>query len=605
MTIDQLHKHITNCFKVTKNSQLLEDIDKEGMQGDRAYTMNAVKDMPTVEHIWNTYDWTALLLDEKNPDGRAFCNISNIAQLREPDVFRPHYWEFTILGDATVLNVKHFTKDKEYWNKTPMPLWQRVPNLHDLKPCILGHTSPFLTDLYAKLAACNARFLETGARCHGGDKGQKSAKACCRCLQLEVVQRYVDMQAAMEVSAADLHWWETHFDKMTQEQVDATLPSLSDMVLPECPRDPGCRLPSVQEQINALPAMMKQAPVGLECKLVIAGWSGKAFKEKVTKIKRATAEVSVEGVEIESVVGVLRSGIEKVDYAVILKSGVGAWITDVMLSKCQRQAIALDLENPAQQWFGAGVTMRDLIVQEQSKRIYRASLSVYIEANDAWELQYPDQSANKIFGTWKCSAEKQTVDLQSLQIYGSAGLGNKGKGPKGKDISSTAKLVQWSKIKNMYQSGEWIEVQDLESEHWERTELFKHTISDQAVLWQPGMGASTVGTVEGLDPAYTLDNGILRDADGIEIKFRKVAQKKGLRENPKHDPEYHSSSSDSSEDSANEELIKDGCHRFWIALEHFGDVFIQDRIGPLLLSIRGEPINIANLQRCRYLTSIL
>jgi hypothetical protein len=71
-----------------------------------------------------------------------------------------------------------------------------------------------------------------------------------------------------------------------------------------------------------------------------------------------------------------------------------------------------------------------------------------------------------------------------------------------------------------------------------------------------------VGTVKVLDPPYTLNNGILRDADGIEIKFRKVAQKKGLTANPKHDPQYSSSNSESAEDSANEELIKDGCHRF-------------------------------------------
>lgn len=569
------------------------------MLGDRKYTMNAIQDMPTVEHIWNTYDWTTLLLDEKNPDGRAFCSITNIAQLREPDVFRPHYWEFTILGDATVLNVKHFTKDKEYWNKTPMPLWQRVPDLKDLKPCTLGHTSPFLTDMYAKLAACNARFLETGARFHAGDKEQKKTKACCRCLQLEVVQRYVDMQAAMEVSTADLHWWESHFDKMTQDQANATLPSLSDMVLPQCLRDPGCELPSVQEQIDALPAMMKQAPAGLECKLAVAGWSGKTFKDTVTKIKRATVEASDEGVEIESVVGALRSSAGKVDYAVIMKSGVGAWLADVMLSQCQRKAIALDLEDPAQLWFGAGVTISDVIVQEQSKRIYRANLSLYVEANDAWELQYPDQSANKTFGTWKCNAEKQTVDLQSLQVYGSAGPEKKGKGAKGKGTRSTAKLVEWSEIKNMYQSGGWIEILDLEDGAWERTELFKHTISNQAVMWQPGKGAGAVGSVEGLDPPYTLEDGVLRDADGIEIKFRQVAQKKTSRANPKDAVESSGSKSEGAEDSADEELIKDGCHRFWIALEHFGDVFIQDKIGPLLLSIGGEPINIASLQRYR------
>jgi hypothetical protein len=84
MTIDQLHEHVTNCFKVTKNCNLLTDIEKEGMQADRKYTMNAIQDMPTVEHVWNTYDWTTFLLDELHPDGRAFCSIANIAQCDSP-----------------------------------------------------------------------------------------------------------------------------------------------------------------------------------------------------------------------------------------------------------------------------------------------------------------------------------------------------------------------------------------------------------------------------------------------------------------------------------------------------------------------------------------
>ena len=537
------------------------------MQGDRKYTMNAIQDMPTVEHIYNTYDWSDLVLDELNPEGRAFCNIANIAQLRNPDVFRPHYFEFTILGDATVLNVKHFTKDKDYWNKTPMPLWQRVPELADLKPCTHGHTSKSLKEMYEKFDACNARFLEIGTRC----------KTCCRCSQMEVVQRYVDMQAAMEVSSADLHWWQSHFDKMTQDQTNATLPSLSDMVLPKCLRDPGCELPSVQQQIDALPAMMKQAPAGLECRLAVAGWTATTFK----KIKRASAEASVE--EIESVVGALRSRAGKVDYAVIMESGVGAWITDVMLSKCQRKAISLDRDDPAQLWFGAGVAISDVIVQEQSKRVYRANLSLYVEANDAWELQYPEQSASKTFGTWKCKAEKQTVALQSLQVYGSAGHEKKGTGAKGERTRSTTKLVEWSQIKNMYQSGEWIEILDVEDGGWERTELFKHSTSNQAVMWQPGKGAGAVWSVKALDPPYTLEDGVLRDADGIEIQFRQVAQKKGSRACPKEDAESGSKSEGEEdsvdeelveEDSADEELIKDGCHRFWIDLQHFGDMFI-------------------------------
>jgi hypothetical protein len=124
-------------------------------------------------------------------------------------------------------------------------------------------------------------------------------------------------------------------------------------------------------------------------------------------------------------------------------------------------------------------------------------------------------------------------------------------------------------------------------------------------MWQPGKGAGAAWSVEGLDPPYTLEDGVLRDADGVEITFRHAAQKKGSGANPKDVADSSQSKSDGAGDSADEELIKDGCHRFWMALEHFGDAFIQDKIGPLLLSVGGEPINLARLQRYRAVLDVL
>jgi hypothetical protein len=584
ITIDQLHTLIISCYKVTKNATLLDDIEEEGMR-DHRFTVDAILNMPTVEHLWNTYDWSALLLDEKNPDGRAFCSITHIAQLREPDVYRPHCWELSMLEQAVVLNVKHWTADKEYWNKSPMPVWKRVPNLSDLKPCKLGHTSKGLQAMFDALTACDSEFSRTGARA----SCINSPKQCARCGQMEVVEKYFSMKAAMDVSQADVDWWALHFDNMIEERANATLPALTDMVLPLCARGFG-ELPSVKDQIDALPSMMKQAPEGLECKL-FSGWGAKQFKDKVQKLKRATStEKDVASQSIENVVGAYRGRNGKVEYAVVFTTGEGVWITEAHLGECQRREIAENKEDPLQQWFGGGTLVFDVLVQEKSKRMYRAKLSLYREATEAWDLEYEHQSDDPTFGTWGCAREVQTVDLQSLQVYGDMG------GDTDVDAVSIetmaqveAQDVQWDQICKDYGEGEWVEVQ--EDEGWESFQMFKHRTGTQVVLWQPGEGINN-GTIEGLDPPYTLEGGQLRDSDGVQLVFR-VDKRQDLQCGDGAKPE-----GDAKKQEGDDLLCPEGYHRFWVSREHFGTDFIQKKLGNKLLGVGGEPIDISRVQRC-------
>jgi hypothetical protein len=575
MTIADLHEKMNDCFQLAKNPGLLDDLEEEVT--DKRFNIETIKNMPMIEHIWNTYDWTTLLLDEYNPEGRAFASVANIAQLNEPDVFRPHFWQFSLLGKAVVLNVKHWTKDKDYWNESPMPVWNRVPDLKDLKPCKLGHTnSKSLLKMYDRLTDCDAYFKENGSRCPVRFKRMEKAKNhyCQRCSHKIVVQQFVKLQAAMCVSDADTAWWDGHFDNMTQTLTDSTLIALADMELPKCDRVYS-DLPSFQEQMDALPSMMKRAPKGLKCKLAINGWGSKQFKDAAKGFKRSKAEFDGTR-EIESVVGVLRSGKGKLEYAVTWTTGKGDWIKEEDLLKCQEHIIAKDMDDPALLWFGGAAPIRDILVQEGNQRMYRASMSLFKESTGTWELIYEKQGDDCMFGTWKCQREIQNVGLQSLQFYEHV---QKQK----ESVAPTGKTVLWDDVKHEFDKGEWIEVK--EGRQWQRLELFRHKTSTKVCLWN-----NIESTVEGLDPSYTLNKGKMRDSHGVGIKFRSAPSKK-------RKVKQESESEDSEPDSEDSELFPKGYHRLWVSREYFGEDFIQKRLKKLILSVKGEPINVKNIQK--------
>ena len=367
---------------------------------------------------------------------------------------------------------------------------------------------------------------------------------------------------------------------MVQKRADATLPSLAEIVLPECQRGYGER-PSVQAQIDALPSMMKSAPLGLKCPQAVNGWNSKAFKQTAQKCKRNKEGINT--TEIESDVGAIRSAIGKLDYAVLRINGEGAWITASQLMQCQEHDLDRDRDDPALIWFGEGVDIQQIFVQESSNRMYLANLTVFEESTGAWTVLYKEQHDDKTFGTWSCKRETQVVDLHTLQVLTHNKRGVKEHaGAVGENDQS-----MWGIIDREYDSGTWIEVQ--EDKQWRRAKMYRHQERNQVVLWQPGTRAIE-STVEGFDPAYTLVESFLFDSEGERMQYRPV----GKRTRQDSDDSEGSGTGDS-DSSDPDDSKKDTFHKFWVSREHFGMDFIQRKLK--ISSVGGDPINIDEARR--------
>jgi hypothetical protein len=423
MTTAELHKHIEKCFSKLYNDWLDADADAEGMR-DKHFNLEGMSRRLVVEHLASTYDWDNFLLQTKSTQGRAFCYIENIAQLRDPDVYRPHYWEFSIKEGVVVLNLKHWSADTEFWNESPMPVWNRIPMLADLRPAKM-EWSKSLVQMHARLRWCQEWYVKNGLRCRETAEGVKECprchatscdcRCCIRCEQMSILHKYMEYRAAMSVTEADLSWWKSHFDSLTQAQVDSTLIPLEQMKLPTCDRIMG-ELPSFQEQMDNLPAMMKQAPVGLKCKVAVLGLGPNAFKNVVGKVAPRYRDTTQNGIQLEinMLVGALRTTRTNIDFAVLLRNGEGAWLTSKQLLAHEAQQISCVGEELRPQWFGIDVLFDQVIVQEDSKRLYTARLDSYNHETEEWTLHFPRQRANNVFGTSACEHEVHIMDLEEL-----------------------------------------------------------------------------------------------------------------------------------------------------------------------------------------------
>ena len=414
MTIEQVHKHIRDCFQKDRRKWLREDMPS---QLDKHFYLEAINQTVYVEHLWNTFDWTRFLLQEHHPQGRAFATISYIAQLADPDVYRPHVFEFTIDHEVVVMNVKHWADDQEYWNESPFPLWNRIPDINDLEPAPIDLTKQ-LQEMHQGLRWCNEWYVKTGLRCHEKeprgmcprcDKTQCTCIKCRRCEQLDIVQQYLAYHGALDVSVADKLAWSAHFDALNQECVDATLPALSLMELPQCIRQ-SVKLPSIQAQIDALPAMMKQAPKGLKCKLAVMGLGPKRFKNLMKDAQVTEPQQRSNSLTINMVIGGCRSPKGVLEFAILQNDGEGRWVT---FKELRDYEDACD-EEPRSKWFGSAMEFNEVLVQEHSKRCYAARMVDYQSESSVWMLDFPDQSDNPVLGTSECSHEVQHVDLEEL-----------------------------------------------------------------------------------------------------------------------------------------------------------------------------------------------
>ena len=428
MTTEALHKEVQKCFSKVNNGWVEEDADKEGMR-DRHFDLEGMNKRVVVEHLASTYDWDGFLLQRKNPAGSAFCKLENIAQLGDPDVYRPHYWEFSIKQGVVVLNLKHWSTDTAFWNDSPMPVWNRIPVLTDLRPAKM-EWSKGLKDMHTRLRWCQGFYIQNGLRCKemaaGVDECPRCAQSkslcgcarCIRCEQMSILNKYMQFKAANSCTEADLAWWQSHFDSLTQEAIDATLVPLDQMALPKCARAM-TELPSFQEQMDNLPAMMKQAPEGLKCKVAVLGLGPKAFKEVVEKVAPRYRDLSKETahLEINMLVGGLRTSKGKIEFAVLLRNGQGTWLSaGQLLRHEQKLQDAVESEDLRPKWFGADVQFAEVIVQEDSKRLYTARLGDYNHESEEWTLNFPRQRINTVFGTSACEAEVHSMDLEELSF---------------------------------------------------------------------------------------------------------------------------------------------------------------------------------------------
>lgn len=427
MTIDELHDHIRKCFhKDHIHKWLGEDklLHPEFAMFDEHFNFDQMCQAVPVEHLWSTYDWTAFLLQETHPMGRAFREIANIAQTQDPDVYRPHVFEFTISGGTVVLNVKHWADDKEYWNEEPMPVWNRIPDIKDLRPASVTATKA-LSGMHRLIHSCDEWFASTGLRCKQKQKGkcprcsgtQCVCEKCARCAQLEVVQGYVNLKAAMAATENDLAIWDTHFNNLTQQFADRMLPPMSKMQLPICERI-STELPSDQEQIDNLPRSMKPAPADLKCKLSVLG-GPKSFRQMMSHVDVSltpglNGSVSAD-MSINLVVGAYRSPKGLLDFAVFQNNGVGKWVSLHELREYEDSRQRACGEVVRARWFGADVGFKSVVIQENSQRVYAANLTKYMFDSERWLLDFPEQQDNPIMGTWACAHERQLIDLEELK----------------------------------------------------------------------------------------------------------------------------------------------------------------------------------------------
>ncbi len=430
ITIPELHGHIRDCFHKDTNKWLEEDLDKSAIDTDimrKHFDYGKLAQTTFVEHVWSTYDWTRFLLQEHHPDGRAFGEIANIAQLQDPDVYRPHLFEFTIDGGVVVLNVKHWANDRKYWNETPQPVWRRVPQLHDLRPAPVDLTKP-LQELYRGLRWCNEWHEKTGLRCkqkgpEGGcprcNSGHCSCVKCKRCEQADIVQQYLDFKAAVDISEVDLETWGAHFDALNQTASDASLRPLTAMQLPRCARLAE-ELPSIQAQIDALPRMMKQAPKGLKCKLAVCGLGPKGFRNMMADVDVSVPQgrngARESTLSIQRVVAGLRSPKGVLEFAVLQPDGTGTWVTFQELRNFESARETACGEQVRSRWFGADVDFNEVFVQESSKRMYRAHMAEHVFDREEWILDFPKQQEDPVFGISACPAERQMIDLEELSF---------------------------------------------------------------------------------------------------------------------------------------------------------------------------------------------
>ena len=86
------------------------------------------------------------------------------------------------------------------------------------------------------------------------------------------------------------------------------------------------------------------------------------------------------------------------------------------LEAYRQRCFLRQMTDPYDTCFKSGVMFKDIIVQENSRRMYAGSLQVYNQSKQLWRIVFPAQGDNAGLGTWKCDEEGQLADLQTLQV---------------------------------------------------------------------------------------------------------------------------------------------------------------------------------------------
>ena len=232
------------CFQTI---QILMDAIYESFFQTDAKHAASTRPSQRLQHMRATYNWTAWLteacaertarteavgaseeeiLATKKPPWR---KIEKYAR-RVSDAHRPHEMEFSmgvVNGvRCVVVNYKHWSNDQQYWNKEPIPCFNYVPDLQDLKP---NKLNPKVTTPLAKCAAAPS-FKDHTKMCSQTkskpDEGQEAItslqKQCPRC-SVHIALLPPASTASM-FTPEHVDSWGDRFANMTQESSEATLP---------------------------------------------------------------------------------------------------------------------------------------------------------------------------------------------------------------------------------------------------------------------------------------------------------------------------------------------------------------------------------------------
>lgn len=385
-----------------------------------------------VEFMRNTHDWSAFLCGtDEDPNLVEFSHFAK----QVPDTHRPHHFVFTVVGGVVCMNYKHFSASKHesnttnpgFWNREPIPMFYKVPDIQDLKPKQLR------ANIVKSLQECKAAKGEHEEDEHWELGTLRVPRGCMneecpKCNVFWCFDQRGNWDPTTCITPDHVKQWVERFDHTTQEDADSSLP-LFDGLPVVAPKQAGVHA------ILEIPDMLKPVPDDLPPPVTYQGYSLTDWKREMKtrgfdmlsmyhKKKRASKKSKKkkddQAKETDPdqdwdcvIIGACRSAKGSIKVAVMWDDGKGSTSGNWQPLSTLVQA-GVGTEN----WttsFGQHREGQTVVVQWSTCRRYVGKLDDFDPCKNSFTLNYPKQGPHASLGTSGTEESQHSFRLDTLE----------------------------------------------------------------------------------------------------------------------------------------------------------------------------------------------